>query len=85
MIDQINAFKLDPISNKSRRHKVKVDIKTLSIRGHKTINIRLSYSNLRLYNALFISYLGVNLLFSSRIIFNGFYAIYDYKQYIAFK
>ena len=85
MTDQISAFKLDPIGNKLKRYKVKVSDKTLSIRGHKTINIRLLYSNLRLYNTLFIFYFNINLLSSSYIISDGFYAVYDHKLYIAFR
>ena len=73
------------MGNESERRKVEIGDKTLSIRGHKTINIRLPYSNLRLYNALFIFCLNLSLLSFSRIISDRFLAIHDHKQYIVFR
>ena len=64
--------------NKLRRRKVIVSSKTLLIKRRGTINIKLLYSNLRLYNALFISLIGVNLLSAFYTISKGFYVIYDH-------
>ena len=61
-------FEVDLIKNKLKRHKIIINNKTLFIKNRKTINIRLSHNNIRLYNTLFISYLNINLIFLSRII-----------------
>ena len=85
MTDQIDAFESDPTVNESGRRKVMVGGGTLSIKGRGTINVKLPHSNLRLHNALFVPHLGANLLSSSRIVSNGFYALHDHKYYIVHK
>ena len=85
MTDQINAFKSDSMINKLKRRKVIVGDKTLLIKRRETIIIKLLYSKLRLYNTLFISFIGVNLLSASYIIFKGFYAIHNHQYYIFYR
>ena len=65
MTDQIDTFKSDSTVNKLGRYKIIIDSKTLIIRGYEIINVSLLNSNLRLYNALFISCLDINLLSTS--------------------
>ena len=81
--DQINAFQSDSIVNESERYKVIISSKTLIIKDCKMINVGLLYTNLRLYNALFISYLNINLLSASQIISEDSYAVHNYKKYTA--
>ena len=85
MTNQIDAFKSDPTVNKSERREVIVSGKTLLIKGRETINVKLPYSNLRLYNALFISFIGVNLLSASYIVSKGFYAVHNCQYYIVYR
>lgn len=47
--------------------------------------MKLLYNNLRLHNALFVPYLGANLLSSLQIISNWFYALYNHKYYTIYK
>ncbi|KAF7502073.1 hypothetical protein GJ744_007428 [Endocarpon pusillum] len=78
--DQIDTFEVDPTRNESERHKIIISDRTFPIKGCGTINVRLPHSNIRLHNALFIPNLGANLVSSSRIVLDGFQAIYDHKN-----
>jgi hypothetical protein len=79
------VFKSDFRVNKLGRRRVKIDNRSLLIRGRGTISVKLVYSKIRLYNTLFISNLGVNLMSSTRIVSKGFYAVYNNKIYIAIR
>jgi hypothetical protein len=58
-----------------------VGSRLLLIREQETISVKLVHSKIRLYNTLFISNLGANLMSSAQIISKGFCAVHNNKLY----